>query len=145
MKLPQKTLKLWRIRLTVLFSLTIVALIGLSAFFRWLILPAVFIFVLFISLQLWLLSAFLNSYRITLYNNCLQIDKGIIFKSRIILPKRWIINLKTVKLPDAKAFGLGLLLIKTYKGVVFVPELPEETIDGIIKAVLGGKPSEQQI
>ncbi len=139
MKLPQKTLKLWRIRLAVLFSLTIAILICLSAFFRWLILPAVFIFVFLVFSELWLLPAFLNRYEIILDDNCFRIDKGIIFKTKTVLPKRWIINLKTVKLPDSKALGLGLLLIKTYKGVIFIPELPEEAINGIIKAVLGGK------
>ncbi len=145
MKLPQKTLKLWRIRLAVLFSLTIVILISLSAFFRWLILPAVFIFVLFLCLELWLLPAFLARYEIILNDDFLQINKGIIFKSKTLLPKRWIINLKTLKLPDSKAMGLGLLMIKTYKGVVLIPELTEEAINEIIKAVLGENKNEHQI
>lgn len=140
--MPLKTIRLWQRRIAVIFILTIAILVSLALLSGWFIIPAVFLFALLIILEVWLLPLYLNSYGIELKSSCLRIKKGLIFKSETILFKTRLICLKTYILPDAKSVRLSLVVLKTYKGYVFIPELEEETVKRLQIWLLGGESSE---
>lgn len=140
--MPLKTIRLWRIRFAVVFIITVAILVSLALLLGWFIIPAVFLFALLITLEVWLLPLYLNSYDIELESDCLYIKKGLIFKSETILFKTRLICLKTYVLPDAKSVRLSLVVLKTFKGYVFIPELEEESVKKLQIWLLGGENGE---
>ena len=139
--MPLKTIRLWQRRIAVIFILTIAILVSLALLSGRFIIPAVFLFALLIILEVWLLPLHLNSYGIELKSSCLRIKKGLIFKSETVLFKTRLICLKTYDLPDARNARLSLVVLKTYKGYVFIPELEEETVKRLQIWLLGGESS----
>ena len=137
--MPLKTIRLWQRRIAVIFILTIAILVSLALLSGWFIIPAVFLFALLIILEVWLLPLHLNSYGFELKSSCLRIKKGLIFKSETILFKTRLICLKTYILPDAKSVRLSLVVLKTFKGYVFIPELEEENVKRLQIWLLGGE------
>lgn len=140
--MPLKTIRLWRIRFAVVFIITVAILVSLALLSGWFIIPAVFLFALLITLEVWLLPLYLNSYDIELEGDCLYIKKGLIFKSETILFKTRHICLKTFVLPDAKSLRLSLAVLRTYGGYVFIPELEEERVKKLQIWLLGGENGE---
>ncbi len=140
--MPLKTIRLWRIRFAVVFIITVAILVSLALLSGWFIIPAVFLFALLIILQVWLLPLYLNSYDIELESDCLYIKKGLIFKSETILFKTRLICLKTFVLPDSKSLRLSLVVLRTYGGYVFIPELEEESVKKLQIWLLGGENGE---
>lgn len=137
--MPLKTIRLWRIRFAVVFIITVAILVSLALLSGWFIIPAVFLFALLITLEVWLLPLYLNSYDIELEGDCLYIKKGLIFKSETILFKTRLICLKTFVLPDAKSLRLSFVVLRTYGGYVFIPELEEESVKKLQIWLLGGE------
>ena len=142
MKLPLKTIRIWRIRFAVVFIITVAIFVSFALLSGWFIIPAAFLFALLITLEVWLLPLYLNSYDIELESDCLYIKKGLIFKSETILFKTRLICLKTFVLPDAKSLRLSLVVLRTYGGYVFIPELEEVSVKKLQIWLLGGENGE---
>ena len=113
---------LWQIRVT-LFSLPIMII----AFFI-----SKFAFMAVLVLQFCFAALFLPFYlkscRVTLFIGYLMFERGIIFKTRSIIPYNKIIYLKCLETPLSSRFGLSLAEIKLIGSVVFLPELALQDI-----------------
>ena len=140
--MPLKTIRIWRIRFAVVFIITVAIFVSFALLSGWFIIPAAFLFALLITLEVWLLPLYLNSYDIELESDCLYIKKGLIFKSETILFKTRLICLKTFVLPDAKSLRLSLVVLRTYGGYVFIPELEEVSVKKLQIWLLGGENGE---
>ena len=136
MKIPQKTYRLWRIRILILFVTSILSVICLAVFFGWLILPTVLFFafltVLFALVNVWLLPLYFKSYRIYSNKSIITVSKGIIFKSHIVLPNKKLISISRISLPDAQRCNLAAVFIRFYKGLVFIPEIDKNVAKELI-------------
>ena len=139
MKIPQKTYELWKKRIILLFFASVLVFSCFAVFFGWLILPTVLLFVFLIVLLVvinkWLLTLYLKSYRIS-FNDCqITVSKGIIFKSKTVLPNKKLISISKISLPDAQKYNLTAVFIKFYKGFMFIPEIDKSVAKELISSL----------
>ena len=136
MKIPRKTYTLWRKRIIFLFLAVIVILFCCAVFFRWLILPTVLFFValgvLLIILDIWLLPLYFKSFEISFSDSVISVSKGVIFKSKTVLPNKKLISVSRISLPDAQRYNLTAVFIRFYKGFIFIPEIDKSVAKEMI-------------
>lgn len=113
---------LWRIRLT-LFCLP---LLILPLFINNFLFVA--ILVLFFFLETLILPIYLKKCKVALCFGYLKFEKGIIFKTCLIIPYDKIIYLNCFKTPLSKRLELTLPVIKAVGGTLFLPELFDDDI-----------------
>ena len=108
---------LWRIRLA-LFCLPFLIIaffiskeVFLAAFIGALLIIAVFV------------PLYFKKCKLSLSDNLLIFENGIIFKTTRVIPYEKIILMKCVKTPLSYRFGLVLVIIRTVGGVIILPEL----------------------
>ena len=105
-------------------------------FFRWLILPTVLFFValgvLLIIADIWLLPLYFKSFEISFSDSVISVSKGIIFKSKTVLPNKKLISVSRISLPDAQRYNLTAVFIRFYKGFVFIPEIDKSVAKEMI-------------
>lgn len=118
-QIPSETLIVWILRLSFGFSLLIFALIYLKIF------VAAYILAGIAGIALIYLLFFFLGYKIELKKNFLQIEKGVIFRTTLIIPYKKIVYINSFKTPLTKAFGLCGGFIKTVNGAVFILEQRE--------------------
>lgn len=119
---PNETLIVWIIRLSFGFSLLIFVFINLKIF------EAAYILAGMAGIALIYLLFFFWGYKIELKSNFLQIEKGIIFRTTLIIPYEKIVYINRLKTPLTKAFGIFGGIIKTVNGTVFILEQTEELL-----------------
>ena len=81
------------------------------------------------------LLLFFKKYEISLLKDFLVIRYGVIFSVTRILPLNKIIYVKVLKTPVLKAFALDVIIIKTIKGVLILPELKCEESEKIKRKI----------
>jgi len=112
---------LWQIRIT-LFCLPILIIAFLINKF---VFMGTLVFTVFIGV---FLTVFLKSCKITLLDDFLMFESGIIFKRSLIVPYEKIIYIKCFKTPLSSRFELTLAIIKTIGGTLFLPEFTDDDL-----------------
>ena len=124
-----KTLLVWVLRLLFSFSLLISALIYFNFY------VAVYILTSIAGIALIYLLLFFYTYKIEICKNFLRLEKGVIFRTTVIIPYKKIIFIKTLKTPLLKAFGLSAAFVKTINSTVFILEQKSEFLSDLLEKI----------
>lgn len=127
--LPKITVYLWIFRTVLIFLAIAFFLFLLKLYYAaWFSLGLAVITVIYLLL-------FFKKYEISLLKDFLVIRYGVIFSVTRILPLNKIIYVKVLKTPVLKAFALDIIIIKTIKGVLILPELKCEESEKIKRKI----------
>ncbi len=138
-KLPQKTLSLWKIRITLAFAV----IFGIFSYFchsmsRYLIISLVLI-CLFEALILWYIPALFKKYTIKYMNGAVVIESGVIIRVTHIMPFSKMIYTQSITTPLSKLMGLKALALKAARSRLLIPELEECDVERFAALVAEGE------
>ena len=133
--LPRKTLLLWRIRISIVlaFLLLIIKFLPLSRTIT--ILSATVLVFIYLTAFFWYLPKFIKSCRITVTNDAVIINRGIIVTNTHILPFSRLIHTLTVQTPLARLMSLNMVMFKAARFKIFVPELSSEDASSLVDEI----------
>lgn len=139
LKLPRKTLNLWKIRVTI----AVLFIVGIFSYFfhsyDW-FLPAILVIIcLYEALFLWYLPNLFKGYRIKYINGAVVIESGVIIKMTHIMPYSKMIYAESITSPLAKAMGLSAVILKAARSRILIPELPAADTAKFIKTLAEGE------
>lgn len=139
LRLPRKTLNLWKIRVTI----AVLFIVGIFSYFfhsyDW-FLPAVLVIIcLYEALFLWYLPSLFKGYRIKYINGAVVIESGVIIKMTHIMPYSKMIYAESITSPLAKVMGLSAVTLKAARSSMIIPELPSKDTEKFIKALAEGE------
>lgn len=135
--LPEKTLKLWKIRLTVS---SILFFCLFSYFFHsyfWFLPVFIIAICIFELLLLWYIPQLFKSYKIKFVSGAVIVNSGVIIRITHIMPFSKLIYTQTITTPLAKLMGLKALTLKAARSRILVPELKDADVERFA-AVLAG-------
>ena len=133
--LPGKTLLLWRIRISVCLAFLLLFLWLLPLGREITILAATLFICVYLAAFFWYLPKFIKSCRITVTNDAVIINRGVIVENTHILPFSRLIHTLTVQTPLAKVMSLNTVLFKAARFRVFVPELSFEDAESLVAEI----------
>ncbi len=126
LKLPKKTLDLWKIRLTI----GVLLFFGLFSYFchgyGWFLIATLVIICLYELAFFWYLPALFKTYQIKYINGAVVIESGVFIKITHIMPYSKMIYTQTLTSPLARFFGLKAVTLKAARSRLLIPEVPEE-------------------
>ena len=126
LKLPKKTLDLWKIRLTI----GVLLFFGLFSYFchgyGWFLIATLVIICLYELAFFWYLPALFKTYQIKYINGAVVIESGVFIKKTHIMPYSKMIYTQTLTSPLARFFGLKAVTLKAARSQLLIPEVPEE-------------------
>ena len=139
LKLPKKTLTLWKIRVTVAALIIVGVFSYLCHDFDW-FLPAILVIIcLYEGLILWYFPSLFKTYRIKYINGAVVIDSGVIIKTTHIMPFSKMIYTESITSPLAKLLGLKAVSLKAARSRILIPEMPKEEAERFVTALAEGE------
>ena len=125
LKLPKKTLSLWKIRLTV----AVLIFFGLFSYFchgfSWFLVATLVVICLYELAFFWYLPCLFKTYHIKYINGAVVIESGVLIKTTHIMPFSKMIYTQTITSPLARLMGLKAVTLKAARSQVIIPEIPE--------------------
>ena len=135
LKLPKKTLDLWKIRLTI----GVLLFFGLFSYFchgyGWFLIATLVIICLYELAFFWYLPALFKTYQIKYINGAVVIESGVFIKITHIMPYSKMIYTQTLTSPLARFFGLKAVTLKAARSQILIPEVPEEAAEKFTTAL----------
>ena len=135
LKLPKKTLDLWKIRLTI----GVLLFFGLFSYFchgyGWFLIATLVIICLYELAFFWYLPSLFKTYQIKYINGAVVIESGIFIKITHIMPYSKMIYIQTLTSPLARFFGLKAVTLKAARSQILIPEVPEEAAEKFTTAL----------
>ena len=122
-QLPKATLRLWQLRIAILFVLLFFLMFRLFSFWKWFLFPFSVVLIISIAFIAWILPKFFQSYKISFDNSSITVSYGIIIKTTHIMPCRKLVYVKTFSTPLSRSFGLSGVILKAARVAVIVPEM----------------------
>ena len=139
LRLPRKTLNLWKIRVTI----AVLLFFGVFSYFfhsyDWFLPATLVVICLYEALFLWYLPNLFKGYRIKYVNGAVVIESGVIIKMTHIMPYSKMIYAESITSPLAKAMGLSAVILKAARSRILIPELPANDTAKFIKALAEGE------
>ncbi len=139
LKLPRKTLSLWKIRTTV----GVLLFFGVFSYFFHsldLFLPVTIVIVcLYEALILWYFPALFKSYNIKYINGAVVIESGVIIKTTHIMPFSRMIYTESITSPLAKLMGLSAITLKAARSRILIPDLLQSEAERFVAALAEGE------
>ncbi len=124
LKLPQKTLTLWKVRLT----LGVLLFFGLFSYFchsfSWFLMATLVIICVYELAFFWYLPNLFKNYQIKYINGAVVIESGVFVKTTHIMPYSKMIYAQTITTPLARFLGLKAVTLKAARSRVLIPEIP---------------------
>ena len=135
LKLPKKTLDLWKIRLTI----GVLLFFGLFSYFchgyGWFLIATLVIICLYELAFFWYLPALFKTYQIKYINGAVVIESGVFIKITHIMPYSKMIYTQTLTSPLARFFGLKAVTLKAARSQILIHEVPEEAAEKFTTAL----------
>ena len=135
LKLPKKTLDLWKIRLTI----GVLLFFGLFSYFchgyGWFLIATRVIICLYELAFFWYLPSLFKTYQIKYINGAVVIESGVFIKITHIMPYSKMIYTQTLTSPLARFFGLKAVTLKAARSQILIPEVPEEAAEKFTTAL----------
>ena len=135
LKLPKKTLDLWKIRLTI----GVLLFFGLFSYFchgyGWFLIATLVIICLYELAFFWYLPSLFKTYQIKYINGAVVIESGVFIKITHIMPYSKMIYTQTQTSPLARYFGLKAVTLKAARSQILIPEVPEEAAEKFTTAL----------
>lgn len=135
LKLPMKTLDLWKIRLTI----GVLLFFGLFSYFchgyGWFLIATLVIICLYELAFFWYLPSLFKTYQIKYINGAVVIESGVFIKITHIMPYSKMIYTQTLTSPLARFFGLKAVTLKAARSQILIPEVPEEAAEKFTTAL----------
>ena len=126
LKLPKKTLDLWKIRLTI----GVLLFFGLFSYFchgyGWFLVATLAIICIYELAFFWYLPCLFKTYEIKYINGAVVIERGVFIKTTHIMPYSKMIYTQTLTSPLARFFGLKAVTLKAARSQILIPEIPED-------------------
>ena len=139
LRLPRKTLNLWKIRVTI----GVLLFFGVFSYFfhsyDWFLPATLVVICLYEALFLWYLPNLFKGYRIKYINGAVVIESGVIVKMTHIMPFSKMIYAESITSPLAKAMGLSAVILKAARSRILIPEMPADDTAKFIKALAEGE------
>lgn len=134
-KLPKKTLRVWQLRL---FLLAVILCAFLCFLFS-LYLLSVIVLILCAVISLVFFPLLFKSYKITLNDTYISVEKGIFIITTRIFPRENLVYAESVSLPLSNALGVSAVVLKAARSFCVIPEIEKEKADQILKMTKDGK------
>lgn len=134
-KLPKKTLRVWQLRL---FLLAVILCAFLCLLFSLYLLSAI-VLILCAVISLVFFPLLFKSYKITLNDTYISVEKGIFIITTRIFPRENLVYAESVSLPLSNALGVSALVLKAARSFCVIPEIEKEKADQILKMTKDGK------
>ena len=134
-KLPKKTLRVWQLRL---FLLAVILCAFLCLLFSLYLLSAV-VLILCAVISLVFFPLLFKSYKITLDDTYISVEKGIFIITTRIFPRENLVYAESVSLPLSNALGVSAVVLKAARSFCVIPEIEKEKADQILKMTKDGK------
>ena len=139
LKLPKKTLDLWKIRLTI----GVLLFFGLFSYFchgyGWFLIATLVIICLYELAFFWYLPALFKTYQIKYINGAVVIESGVFIKITHIMPYSKMIYTQTLTSPLARFFGLKAVTLKAARSRILIPEIPEAEAERLTTVLAGNE------
>ncbi len=134
-KLPKKTLRVWQLRL---FLLAVILCAFLCLLFSLYLLSAI-VLILCAVISLVFFPLLFKSYKITLNDTYISVEKGIFIITTRIFPRENLVYAESVSLPLSNALGVSAVVLKAARSFCVIPEIEKEKADQILKMTKDGK------
>lgn len=134
-KLPKKTLRVWQLRL---FLLAVILCAFLCLLFSLYLLSAI-VLILCAVISLIFFPLLFKSYKITLNDTYISVEKGIFIITTRIFPRENLVYAESVSLPLSNALGVSAVVLKAARSFCVIPEIEKEKADQILKMTKDGK------
>ena len=134
-KLPKKTLRVWQLRL---FLLSVILGAFLCLLFSLYLLSAI-VLILCAVISLVFFPLLFKSYKITLNDTYISVEKGIFIITTRIFPRENLVYAESVSLPLSNALGVSAVVLKAARSFCVIPEIEKEKTDQILKMTKDGK------
>ncbi|MBQ6847714.1 MAG: hypothetical protein IJO62_02215 [Clostridia bacterium] len=139
LKLPKKTLALWKLRVTVFAVVFCGAFAYFCRVFPW-FLPALIVFIcLYGAIIFWYLPCLFKTYVIKYINGAVVIESGVFIKVTHIMPFSKMIYTESITSPLARLMGLKALSLKAARSRIIIPELYESDTEKFMRALAEGE------
>ncbi len=131
--LPKRTCALWQIRIVMVFALVCAAFAFFSRYTIWFLLPAA------VSASVGLVFAFafipfyFKSYKITIDDGSIIINKGVIFKVTNIMPFPRLVYAQSFATPISTAMKIKGIMLKAARAWIFIPEIDNTDADILLE------------
>ena len=139
LKLPKKTLDLWKIRLTI----GVLLFFGLFSYFChgycWFLVVTLIIICLYELAFFWYLPSLFKNYQIKYINGAVIIESGDFIKITHIMPYTKMIYTQTLTSPLARFFGLKAVTLKAARSRLLIPEIPEAEAERLTTVLAGNE------
>ena len=139
LKLPKKTLDLWKIRLTI----GVLLFFGLFSYFchgyGWFLVVTLIIICLYEFAFFWYLPSLFKTYQIKYINGAVIIESGVFIKITHIMPYTKMIYTQTLTSPLARFFGLKAVTLKAARSRLLIPEIPEAEAERLTTVLAGNE------
>ncbi len=139
LKLPKKTLTLWKLRVTI-FTL---AFCGAFSYFchgfPWFLPSLIVLICLYEAAVLWYLPALFKNYAIKYINGAVIIESGVAVKVTHVMPFSKMIYTESITSPLARLMGLKALSLKAARSRIIIPELYESDTEKFVTALAEGE------
>ena len=80
-----------------------------------------------------------KSYKITLNDTYISVEKGIFIITTRIFPRENLVYAESVSLPLSNALGVSAVVLKAARSFCVIPEIEKEKADQILKMTKDGK------
>ena len=139
LKLPKKTLDLWKVRLTI----GVLLFFGLFSYFchgyGWFLVVTLIIICLYEFAFFWYLPSLFKTYQIKYINGAVIIESGVFIKITHIMPYTKMIYTQTLTSPLARFFGLKAVTLKAARSRLLIPEIPEAEAERLTTVLAGNE------
>ena len=134
-KLPKIALIVWQLRI---FSLAVIICGFLCIAFS-LYVPSVILLALSAAISFIYLPCLMKSYVITVEKDYISVEKGVIIKTTLFMPRENLVYAESVSLPVSNALGLSAVVLKAARTFCIIPEIEKEKADIILSIAKDGE------
>lgn len=139
LRLPKKTLTLWKLRINLAMILLFVIFSYFFHDYSW-YLPASLVFICFFeAITFWYLPCLFKNYLIKYIDGAVVVISGVIVKTTHIMPFSRMIYTESLTSPLAKLLGLRAITLKAARSRILIPELPENEVEKFVSALAEGE------
>ncbi len=139
--LPEKTLRLWQLRVSLLAAIPVFACLFFAFWLPWLVLPALFFAVFFLLIIFWYLPRYFKSYDIRFPDGAIVIRRGVFIRTTHIMPFSKLVYVQSISTPLSKYMGLAAISLKAARSSVIIPELTTADVELFLSSVTKEVPS----
>lgn len=135
--IPRKTRILWQIRIAFVLVVFCTVLVVFCHISLWFLLPTAIVITIGSAFVFIYIPLYFKSYKVLLYDNYLCIFKGVVIKTRLVLPHLRLVFIKSTTTPIASALNLKIIMLKIARGWIFIPEMNCFDANSIINGISG--------